>query len=63
MTAPDVLLYGSLVQAYTYMKGEQDIIQLYDKQFLEGLGLLKNMGEARQPSDLYREGQKRTAAG
>ncbi|MBF86093.1 MAG: hypothetical protein CL489_16695 [Acidobacteria bacterium] len=63
VTAPDVLLYGSLVQAYTYMKGEQDIIQLYDKQFLEGLGLLKNMGEARQPSDLYREGQKRTAAG
>ena len=60
VTAPEVLLYGSLVQAYTFMKGEPDMIQMYDKQFMEGLGLLKNLGEARQTSDVYSEGQMKT---
>ena len=60
VTAPDVLLYGSLVQAYTFMKGEPDMVQMYEKQFVEGLGLLKNMGEARQTSDAYSQGQMKT---
>jgi len=62
VTMPDVLLYGSLVQAYTFMKGEPDLIQMYQGQFMEGLGLLKNMGEARQTSDVYLEGQKKSPA-
>jgi hypothetical protein len=60
VTAPDVLLYGSLVQAYTFMKGEPDIIQMYEKQFMEGLALLKNLGEGRQTTDAYSQGQMRT---
>lgn len=57
VTAPEVLLYGSLVQAYTFMKGEPDVIQMYDKQFMEGLALLKNLGEGRQTTDVYTQGQ------
>tara|TARA_R110000787_G_scaffold15840_1_gene48845 strand:- start:746 stop:1471 length:726 start_codon:yes stop_codon:yes gene_type:complete len=57
VTAPEVLLYGALVQAYTFMKGEPDVIQMYDKQFMEGLALLKNLGEGRQTSDVYSQGQ------
>ena len=56
VTFPDVLLYGSLVQAYTFMKGEPDLIQLYDKQFTEGVALIKNLAETRQLSDSYRSG-------
>lgn len=51
---PDVILYGSLVQAYTYLKGEPDLIQLYEKQFMDGLALLKNLTEKRMSSDDYR---------
>ena len=53
-TFPDVLLYGSLVQAYTYLKGEPDMIQLYEKQFMDGLTLLKNVVEKRMDNDAYR---------
>tara|TARA_B100000586_G_scaffold270186_1_gene252474 strand:+ start:12485 stop:13204 length:720 start_codon:yes stop_codon:yes gene_type:complete len=56
VTFPDVLLYGSLVQAYTFMKGEPDLIQLYEKQFTEGVALVKNLAETRQESDSYRPG-------
>lgn len=48
---PDVLLYGSLVQAYTYMKGEADVAANYQKQFDEGILLLKNLTESRQQTD------------
>jgi len=51
---PEVLLYGSLVQAYTYMKGEPDVIQMYEKQFLDGMTLLKNMTETRRNSNSFR---------
>ncbi|HHZ81561.1 MAG TPA: hypothetical protein EYN64_02390 [Flavobacteriales bacterium] len=51
---PEVLLYGSLVQAYTYMKGEPDMIQMYEKQFLDGMTLLKNMTETRMDSSSFR---------
>ena len=59
VTAPDVLLYGSLVQAYTFMKGEPDLIQNYEKQFQEGINRLKILTEGRGTSDVYRTGQKR----
>lgn len=52
-----VLLYGSLVEAYTYMKGEQDLMALYNQKFVEALALLKNLGDAKQRGDAYRDGQ------
>jgi hypothetical protein len=54
--APNALLYGSLYEAYIYMKGEPDIIQLYEKQFTEAVSRFKDLGEARENSDSYRRG-------
>ena len=54
--APDALLYGTLVEAYTFMKGEKDILDLYNGRFLESLARLKNYAEGRNYSDPYREG-------
>jgi hypothetical protein len=56
-----VLLYGSLVEAYTYMKGEQDIIGLYDTKYKEALALAKRLGDGLERSDAYRSGQYREA--
>ena len=50
------LLYGSLVEAYIFMKGEQDIMGLYDRRFTESLMGLKMLGEAKETSDEYRTG-------
>jgi hypothetical protein len=50
------MLYGALVEAYTYMKGEPDILQLYQQQFMQGLQGLKMFGEAREVTDQYRTG-------
>jgi hypothetical protein len=52
-----VLLYGSLVEAYTWMKGEQDMMAVYDTKFKEALGLLKNLGDGKQRGDAYLDGQ------
>ena len=54
--APNALLYGSLVEAYTYMKGEQDMMQLYEQRFLQEIQRLKDLAEARENSDAYRRG-------
>lgn len=51
------LLYGCLVEAYTYMKGEQDMMVLYDTKYKEALMLLKNLGDGKQRGDAYRDGQ------
>ena len=56
-----VLLYGSLVEAYTFMKGEQDIITLYDTKFKEALALAKRLGDGMERQDAYRSGQFRQA--
>jgi len=56
-----VLLYGSLVEAYTYMKGETDIIQLYDTKYKEALALAKRLGDGLERQDAYRSGQYRQA--
>jgi len=56
-----VLLYGSLVEAVTYMKGEADIIALYDGKYKEALMLAKRLGEGRECSDSRRSGQYRMA--
>jgi hypothetical protein len=56
-----VLLYGSLVEAYTFMKGEQDLIQLYDAKYKEALALAKRLGDGMERQDAYRSGQFRQA--
>ena len=54
-----VLLYGALVEAYTYMKGEADLIALYDGKYKEALGLAKRLGDGMERQDAYRSGQVR----
>jgi hypothetical protein len=54
-----VLLYGSLVEAYTYMKGEADMMQLYNGKFMEALALAKRLGDGMERQDAYRSGQFR----
>mgnify|MGYP005996654255 FL=1 len=54
--APMTLLYGSLIEAYTFMKGEADVLQNYNQQFQQALIRLKNFGEALETTDAYREG-------
>jgi hypothetical protein len=56
-----VLLYGTLVEAYTFMKGETDMMQLYDSKYKEALQLAKRLGDGLERSDSYRSGQYRTA--
>jgi hypothetical protein len=56
-----VLLYGSLVEAYTFMKGEQDMVQLYNAKYMEALALAKRLGDGLERSDAYRSGQARVA--
>ena len=51
------LLYAALVEAYTFMKGENDMLTLYNNRFMESLSRLKNIGEAKEISDEYRTGQ------
>lgn len=52
-----VMLYGALVEAYIFMKGEADIMALYNQRFQEGLMALKMFGEAKEVTQDYRVGQ------
>lgn len=54
--SPNTLLYGSLVEAYTFMKGEPDVLQLYETRFIQNIARLKNYGEGVENTDAYREG-------
>ena len=54
-----VLLYGSLVEAYTFMKGEADMLALYDGKYKEALALAQRLGDGLERSDAYRSGQFR----
>jgi len=54
-----VLLYGSLMEAYTYMKGEQDMMALYQGKYQEALALAKRLGDGLEKQDSYRSGQPR----
>lgn len=56
-----VLLYGSLVEAYTFMKGEADMIGLYEGKYKEALALAKRLGDGLERQDAYRSGQYRQA--
>jgi hypothetical protein len=53
------LLYGSLVEAYTFMKGEQDMMALYNGKYQEALALAKRLGDGMERQDAYRSGQYR----
>ena len=50
------LLYGSLVEAYTFMKGEADLVANYNQRFGEALSRVKNFGESQEVTDAYRTG-------
>jgi len=54
-----VLLYGSLVEAYTFMKGEPDLVALYNTKYQEALALASRLGDGLERSDAYRSGQAR----
>ena len=54
--APFALLYGSLVEAYFYMKGEADVLAQYEKNFAFYMERLKDLGEARENTDANRVG-------
>jgi hypothetical protein len=56
-----VLLYGSLVEAYTFMKGETDILAVYDGKYKEALAQAKRLGDGMERQDAYRSGQYRQA--
>jgi hypothetical protein len=56
VNAPRALLYGALLEAYTFMKGEPDVIQQYEKMFVEAASRIKNFGEALEETDAYRTG-------
>lgn len=54
-----VLFYGSLIEAYTYMKGEAELLATYNQKFTEALAILKQLGDGKQRQDAYRSGQAR----
>ena len=54
--APFALLYGSLIEAYTFMKGEPDVLQNYTNTYLQYMERLKDLGEARENTDANRSG-------
>jgi hypothetical protein len=54
-----VLLYGSLLEAYTFMKGEQDVLTQYQKRYDEAMAQLKELAEGKDRQDMYRTTQIR----
>lgn len=58
----NVLLYGTLVRAYIFMKGEADVLQMYGKQYDEALQQLQRLGRGLNRMDEFRSGYKRVPA-
>jgi hypothetical protein len=56
-----VLLNGALVEAIRFMKGEQDLVKLYQDMYVQSVTLLKNLGDGKQRMDAYRDGQVRVS--
>jgi hypothetical protein len=54
-----VLLYGSILEAYTFMKGEQDVMAQYQNRYGEALAMIKQFGEGKNRQDMYRTPQVR----
>lgn len=57
INATQAMLYGSLIEAYTFMKGEPDVLQEYEKRFSEAMISIKMLGESRETTDEYRTGK------
>jgi hypothetical protein len=55
------LLNAALVEAIRFMKGEPDLVQFYEKMYVQSITLLKNLGDGKQRMDAYRDGQVRLA--
>jgi hypothetical protein len=55
-----VLLYGTMCEALTYMKGEPDMVKLYQERYVQAVALYKNLADGKQRTDAYRTGQTRT---
>ena len=55
------LLYGTICEAYTYMKGEEGMVKLAQDRYVQAIALLKNLGDGKQRMDAYRDGQLRIA--
>ena len=53
------LLYGTMCEAVTYIKGEADMVKLYNDRYVQAIALLKNLGDGKQRGDAYRDGQVR----
>jgi hypothetical protein len=58
-----VLLYGTIVEAYTFLKGEVDLIAVYDKQYQTALAQLNRLGSGLERGDAYRDGQYKMKVG
>jgi hypothetical protein len=54
------LLNGALIEAIRFMKGEADVVGMYEKLYVQAIGLLKNLGDGKLRQDAYRSGQVRT---
>ena len=54
--AENALLYGSLLEGYTYMKGDPDLMQVYEKRYDQALARLKTLGEGENTREQYRDG-------
>lgn len=53
------LFNGTMIEAITYMKGEPDLVKLYQERYVQSITLLKNLGDGKQRMDAYRDGQVR----
>jgi hypothetical protein len=53
------LLNGALLEAIRFMKGEADMVKLYQEMYMQAIALLKNLGDGKQRTDTYRDGQTR----
>jgi hypothetical protein len=51
------LFNGAMIEAITFMKGEQDLVKLYEDRYIQSIALLKNMADGKLREDAYRDGQ------
>jgi hypothetical protein len=56
-----VLLYGTICEAFVYMRQEADMMKLAQDRYVQAMALLKNLGDGKQRADAYRDGQVRVA--
>ena len=55
------LLYGTICEAFVYMRQEADMMKLAQDRYVQAIALLKNLGDGKQRADAYRDGQYRVA--